>query len=287
MSSTDLTLGVAVGAYVGCLTALGTAVVLDLGGIAPAAQAAGVVALLLAGGFAALRPRAVSLPVVRYRLHHVVLAAHVVALLGLFLVASSDGPAAQSPFAFPLVVSAGVGLVPYVLVRDRHSQFRFGDLTPRVRWEGRPSDRTTRRKRILAVVVAASTVVVAVAVGGYLPHYLPWLESTTGWSVLADVSPYLIGSVLGGSIGAFISPAQYRRCSVYDGGIVLQTDRSGLRSLCPWWYVRGYELTDHELVIHAWFPLQSYRFDREHFQYPDRVAGILDEYVDPVESTWF
>jgi hypothetical protein len=30
-----------------------------------------------------------------------------------------------------------------------------------------------------------------------------------------------------------------------------------------WWSRRGYELTDHELIVHAWSPFQSSRFDRE------------------------
>lgn len=284
MPSFDFKLGLSVGSYVGLLVAFASALLRDTGLSEPPVQAAGVLTCLLVGGAFARRP-SLAEPVVRYHVPSVTLAVHVGGLLALLALDAGDEPGAAHPLVFPFILSALAGVVAFVLLRDRHVQTVFGGETARVSWFGGPHPRTVRRMRIVAVLAAVMVIAFPLVIFTLLPHRLGWLESTRAWGLLAEVAPSIIGGVLGASIGTFLMPDRDRRLTVYDDGIVVQNGRSGLRSTLSWWYVRGYELTDREFVVHTWFPLQAYRFDRAHFEQPDRVAGILDEYAPAVDAT--
>ncbi|MFD1645647.1 hypothetical protein [Haloarchaeobius litoreus] len=285
MPSLDLKLGLAAGSYVGLLVAFATGLLVDASVFDPTVQATGLLACLLVGGVFAYRPT-LAAPVVERHVLSAVLALHVAGILALLAVAGTDEATGAHPLVFPFIVSAAVGLVAFVLLRDRHVETVFGGEVASVSWYGGPHDRTVRRMRIVAIL-AGVTVVGAPLVGfAVIPHRASWIESTRAWALLAEVGPTIIGGVLGASIGTFLVTDRDRRFTVYDGGIVVQTGRSGLRSRLPWWYIRGYELTARELVVHTWFPLQAYRFDRAHFEQPDRVADILAEYVPESEATW-
>ncbi|MFC4407431.1 hypothetical protein [Haloarchaeobius iranensis] len=285
MPSLDTKLGLAVGSYVGLLVAFGVGLVVDAGVFDPTVQATGLLSCLLVGGVFASRPSLAS-PVVERHVLSAVLGLHVGGILALLALAGNDEATGAHPLVFPFIVSALVGLVAFVLVRDRHVETVFGGKVARVSWYGGPHPRTVRRMRIVAVLAGVTVIGAPLAGVAVIPHRATWIESTRAWTLLAEVGPTIVGGVLGASIGTFLMPDRERRFTVYDGGIVVQNGRSGLRSRLSWWYVRGYELTDRELVVHTWFPLQAYRFDRDHFEQPDRVADILAEYAPEREATW-
>jgi len=283
--SLDYKLGLSVGSYVGLLVAFCTALLLDTGLTAPPAQATGILTCLLVGGTFARRPSLAS-PVLRFHVLSVSLTVHIGSLLALLALDTRDGATAIEPLLFPLVISTGVGLFAFIFVRDRHVEAAFGGEPARVSWYGGPHPQTIRRLRLVAVL-AAVTVIAAPFVGFLVvPHWAGWLEATRLWALLGDVAPTIIGSVLGASVGLFLSPDREKRFTVYDDGIVVQNGTSGFRIPLAWWYVRGYELTDRELVVHTWFPLQTYRFDRVHFEQPHHVVDILAEYVPERGTTW-
>ncbi|WP_256299791.1 hypothetical protein [Haloarchaeobius salinus] len=285
MPSLDTKLGLAVGSYVGLLVAFGVGLVVDAGVFDPTVQATGLLTCLLGGTLFAYRPT-LAVPVVERHVVSAVFVLHVAGILAVLAVAGTDGATGAHPLVFPFIVSAAVGLVAFVLLRDRHVETVFGGDVARVSWYGGPHDRTVRRMRIVAILAGVTAIGAPLVGFAVVPHRASWIESTRAWTLLAEVGPTIIGGVLGASIGALLMPDRDRRFTVYDGGLVVQTGRSGLRSRLSWWYVRGYELTDRELVVHTWFPLQTYRFDREHFEQPDRVADILAEYVPEREATW-
>ncbi|WP_435347523.1 hypothetical protein [Haloarchaeobius sp. HRN-SO-5] len=284
MSSIDLKLGGSVGCYVGLLAAIGYAHVLGQGIIGPVAKGVGVVTFLAVGGAFALRP-ALSVPIARSRLHHLYVVVHLLVVLVLVFGVGPDTLASESPLAFPFIVAASVGIVSYLFLRDRHNRIVFGDRPARVRWSGRASARTVRRKRILAVVAFVVVVPLAGVASLALPHVVPWFGTHPVGVSIAEAAPHLIGGMLGASIGTFLSPTQRKECAVYDDGLLLRGEQLGLRSLVPWWQLRGYRLTDDELVLYSRVPLQTYRFDLRNFEFPDRTAGILSEYVEEVESS--
>ncbi|WP_440989832.1 hypothetical protein [Haloarchaeobius baliensis] len=278
MPSLDYKLGLSVGSYVGLLVAFGTALVLDTGLSEPTVQAAGILTCLFVGSVFARRP-ALATPVLRYHVLSVSLTAHIGGILVLLALNSRDGATAVESLLFPLIFSAGAGLFAFIFVRDRHVEATFGGRTARVSWYGGPHPRTIRRLRIVAVLAAVTVISAPFVSFLVVPHWAGWLESTRLWALLGDIAPTIIGSVLGASVGLFLSPDREKRFTVYDDGVVVQNGASGFRIPLAWWYVRGYELTDRELVVHTWFPLQAFRFDRVHFEQPDRVVDILAEYV--------
>ena len=285
MPSLDYKLGLSVGSYAGLLVAFGTALVLDTGLSEPSVQATGILTCLFVGAAFARRPT-LATPTLRSHVLSVSLTAHIGGLLVLLALDARDGATTVEPLLLPLIVSAGPGLFAFIFVRDRHVEAAFGGEPARVSWYGGPHPRTIRRMRIVAVIAAVTVISAPFVAFLVVPHWAGWLQSTRVWGLLGDVAPTIIGSVLGASVGLFLSPDREKRFTVYDDGIVLQNGVSGFRIPLAWWYVRGYELTDRELVVHTWFPLQAYRFDRTHFEQPDRVADILAEYVPESEATW-
>lgn len=285
MPSLDSKLGLAVGGYVGLLAAVATAPRTEAVGLGPVAWAVGLGVLLAVGGVFALRP-GIAEPVVKNHVHSLALGAHVLAVPTLFVLHGADEAAVEHPLTWPFLGSIFVGAAAFAMVRDRHVAAVFGGEPARVSWYGGMHPRTIRRKRAVAVGAVLAAVVTSVLLLGVVPERFAWLESTRGWSLLVEFGPGLVGGVFGAAIGTFVAPDQQQRLTIYDDGVVLQGDRLGLRTRMYWRYVRGYELTDRELVVHTWFPLQSYRFDRAHFEQPERVADILDDYVPEVDRTW-